>query len=75
LYDSKLAINNWTIFGCKDFSHIPKENKKKLDDKAIKYIFIGYSSKFKAYKMFDPSTHKVFAGRDVIFHERAEGNN
>jgi len=25
--------------------------------------------------MFDPSTHKVFASRDVIFHEQAnEGN-
>jgi hypothetical protein len=26
-------------------------------------------------KLFDPSTHKVFASRDVIFHEQAEGNN
>jgi hypothetical protein len=25
--------------------------------------------------MFDPSTHKVFASRDVIFHEHEEGNN
>jgi hypothetical protein len=25
--------------------------------------------------LFDASTHKVFASRDVIFHEKAEGNN
>jgi len=25
--------------------------------------------------MFDPSTHKVFAGRDVIFHEYADEGN
>jgi hypothetical protein len=58
----------------KDFAHIPKENKNKLDAKAIKCIFIGHCSEFKAYKLFDPSTHKVFASRDVIFHEQEEGN-
>jgi hypothetical protein len=41
LYDSKTTINNLRIFGCKDFAHIPKDNQKKLDTKAIKCIFIG----------------------------------
>jgi hypothetical protein len=71
LYDSKPRVNNLRIFGCKVFSHIPKENMNNLDAKAIKCIFIGYCLEFKAYKLFDPSTHKVFASRDVIFHERA----
>jgi hypothetical protein len=69
LYDSKPIVNNLRIFWYKNFSHIPKENKKKLDDKSIKCIFIGYCSEFKEYKLFDPSTHKVFGGRDLIFHE------
>jgi hypothetical protein len=25
--------------------------------------------------LFDPSTHKVFSSRDVIFHEKEKGNN
>jgi hypothetical protein len=75
LYDSKPTVNNLRIFGCKNFAHIPKENKKKLDAKAIKCIFIRYCSEFKEYKLFDPSTYKVFASRDVIFHEQGEGNN
>ena len=70
LSDSKPTVNNLRIFGCKDFAHIPKKNRKKLDAKAIKCIFIGHCSEFKAYKLFDPSTHKVFASRDVIFHEQ-----
>jgi hypothetical protein len=41
LYGSKPAIHNLKVFGCKDFSHIPKENRKKLDAKAIKCIFIS----------------------------------
>jgi hypothetical protein len=75
LYGSKPAVHNLRVFVCKDFAHIPKANMKKLDAKAIKCIFIGYCSEFKAYKLFDPSTDKVFASRDVIFHEQAEGNN
>ena len=44
LYDSKPTVNNLRIFGCKNFSHIPKENKKKLYAKDIKCIFIRYYS-------------------------------
>jgi hypothetical protein len=75
LYGSKVVVHNLKVFGCKDFSHIPKENRKKLDAKSIKCIFIGYCSKFKAYKLFDPTTHKVFASRDVLFHEHEARNH
>jgi hypothetical protein len=75
LYGSKPVVHNLKVFGCKAFAHIPKENKKKLDAKAIKCIFIGYCSEFKAYKLFDPSTHKVFASRDVLFHEQEAENH
>jgi hypothetical protein len=75
LYGSKPVVHNLIVFGCKAFAHIPKENRKKLDAKAIKCIFIGYYSEFKAYKLFDPATHKVFASKDVLFHEQEVGNH
>jgi hypothetical protein len=75
LYGFKPAVHHLRVFGSKDFAHIPKEDRKKLDAKAIKCIFVGYCSDFKAYKMFNPSTHKVFASRDVIFHEQVDEGN
>jgi transposase InsO family protein len=75
LYGSKPVVHNLKVFGCKDFAHIPKENRKKLVAKAIKCIFIGYCSELKAYKLFDPSTHKAFATKYVLFHEQEEGNH
>jgi hypothetical protein len=63
------------VFGSKPFSHIPKENRRKLDAKSVKCIFIGYCVDHKAYKMYDPITHKVFASRDVIFHEYADDDS
>jgi hypothetical protein len=59
------------VFGCKAFAHIPKDERRKLDAKSIKCIFIGYCSDKKAYKLFDPDSHKLFATRDVVFHENA----
>ena len=71
-YGYKPKVNHLRVFGCKAFAHIPKEDRRKLDAKAIKCIFIGYCTDKKAYKMYDPSTHKVFASRNVIFHEHAD---
>jgi len=62
-------VNHLRIFGSKDFAHIPKEDRRKLDAKSIKCIFLGYYDEHKAYKMFDPNMHKVFPSRDVLFHE------
>ena len=68
-------MNHLRVFGSKYFAHIPKEERKKLDPKAMKFIFVGYCTAFKAYKMFNPLTHKVFASQDVIFHEQVDEEN
>ena len=69
LYGYKPKIGHLRVFGSKAFSHVPKDDRRKLDAKSIKCMFIGYCDDHKAYKMFDPSMHKVFPSRDVIFHE------
>lgn len=70
VYGFKPAIKHLRVFGFKAFSHIPKEDRRKLDSKAIRCIFIGYCSQYKAYSLFNLFTHKIFVTRDVIFHEQ-----
>lgn len=41
------------VFGCKDFVHIPKEQKQNFDDKAT-CIFLGYGDTEFGYKLWDP---------------------
>jgi hypothetical protein len=43
--------------------------RSKLDPKAKKCIFIGYSFKQKEYRCFNPSTQKLQVSRDVVFDE------
>eukprot|EP00253_Pinus_taeda_P019494 PITA_19494 len=74
-YGYKPKVSHLRVFGCKAFAHIPKDERRKLDAKSIKCIFIGYCDKHRAYKLFDPNTHRLLASRDVVFHEIAnEGN-
>eukprot|EP00253_Pinus_taeda_P035070 PITA_35070 len=72
LFGLKPAVDHLRIFGSKAFAHVPKPDRKKLDPKALKCIFVGYGTEYKAYKLYNPVTHKVFASRDVIFHEQTK---
>ena len=57
------------VFGCKEFMHVPKEQRLKLDDKATSCIFIGYGDEEFGYKLWDSEKQKIVISRDVVFHE------
>jgi len=42
---------------------------RKFDEKYEKYIFVGYSSESKAYKLCNPFNGKVTISKDVVFYE------
>ena len=44
--------------------------RKKLDSKTEKMILVGYSRSPKGYRLYNPSTHKIYIRRDVIFNEK-----
>ena len=47
-----------TIFGCVSFVHVPSGDRGKLDPRALKCVFIGYSSTQKGYKCYHPPSKK-----------------
>ena len=57
------------MFGCKAFVHVPKEQRSKLDDKAVCCIFLGYGGAEFGYRLWDPDKRKIIKSRDVVFHE------
>lgn len=56
-------------FGCIAYVHVRDKLRIKLNPKAEKCIFIGYSLEKKGYKCYNPTTHDVRVSRDVVFDE------
>jgi hypothetical protein len=57
------------IFGCTCFVHDHMNSVGKLDPRAIKCIFVGYSPTQKGYRCWSPTEKKFFVSMDVTFHE------
>ena len=61
------SVTHLKVFGCVAYAHVPDEQRKKLDNKGHKCIFVGYSKDTKAYKLYDPVARKVIVSRYVLF--------
>lgn len=57
------------VFGCVAFVHIHNQNRGKLDPRALRCVFLGYSPTQKGYKCYHPPTRKFFVLMDVTFFE------
>jgi hypothetical protein len=66
-HKEKPKVNNLQIFGCKGYAVIPKERRRKLDDKAERLTFVGYPEGTKGYRMLNPETGRIKITRDVKF--------
>jgi Reverse transcriptase (RNA-dependent DNA polymerase)/gag-polypeptide of LTR copia-type/Integrase core domain len=60
-------INDLKVFGSIAYAHIPKEKRKKLDNRAIKCVFLGYPEESKAYRLMELGSRKIIISRDVTF--------
>lgn len=70
-YPNLQTTNNLVprIFGCVSFVHIHGPNRGKLDPRALKCLFVGYSSTQKGYKCYHPPSKRFYVSIDVTFHE------
>lgn len=65
--NEKVDISDLKLFGCPVMVHVPKENHKKLDEKTVKMVFVGYDSETKGYRCINKSNRKLTVSRDVKF--------
>jgi hypothetical protein len=57
------------VFGCVCFVHDYRNDIRKLDPRAIKCVFVGYSPTKKCYRCWCLSEHRFFTSMDVTFRE------
>jgi transposase InsO family protein len=54
------------VFDCTAYAHV---KNGKLEPRAVKCVFLGYSSGVKGYKLWNPETKKSMLSRSVVFNE------
>ena len=64
-----VSYKHLRVFGCKAFSHIPRDERSQLAKTIKQYIFLGYSEDEFGYRFWDPISKKVTRSRDVVFFE------
>jgi len=70
----KPSVNHLRVFGNIAYTHVPKQERSKLDDQSAKYVYVGYDTQSKGYKLYNPSNGKVVVSRDVEFDEEVMWN-
>lgn len=70
----KPNLSHVKVFGCKAYTHIPTQKRKKLDPRATPSIFVGYSLQTKGYRLYDPVKSVIQTSRDVTFSENENGS-
>jgi transposase InsO family protein len=66
MFKEKPKLTRFHEFGCDVYAMVPDEKRRKLDDKAEKMKFIGYSEESKGYRLIDKQ-FKVRISREVRF--------
>ncbi|KAJ0653431.1 putative RNA-directed DNA polymerase [Helianthus annuus] len=66
----KPSVRHLKVFGCVAFGHVPIHQRRKLDNRAEKCIFIGYAQECKGYRLYNPVTKKLQVKRNVVFFEQ-----
>ena len=64
------CVAHMHIFGCIAFANVPDACRTKLDAKAKKCVFLGYSEGAKAYRIMSVEM-KIIRSRDVTFCEES----
>ena len=68
-YNRKPDVSNLRVFGCVCYVHIPDSQRRKLDPKSYKAVFVGYPNDTKGYKVYNIASEKFFRARNVLFSE------
>ena len=60
------------IFGCVIYVHLhPHQQRTKLEERALKCVFVGYGSTKKGYYAYHPPSKKFYISMNVTFNEHS----
>lgn len=68
-FGHKPSLAHFKVFGCLAYTGTPKPGRTKWSARAETAIFLGYLTKSKAYRFYNPRKQAFFKSREVVFDE------
>ena len=69
-HGNKPNVSHFQISGYDAYAHVPKDERRKLDSKTTRKIFLGYGQGVKGYRLYDKVQKRIFCNRNVVFNEK-----
>jgi hypothetical protein len=66
-FGTSIKVFDFHEFGSSCFHMIPKQNRRKLDNRAARMKFVGYDYNSKGYRLYDENKRKIIISRNVKF--------
>jgi hypothetical protein len=66
----KPDVSYFRVFGCLAYVLVQKKDRKALESRSRKCIFVGYPEGVKAWKFWDPVNKKIIISSHAVFDER-----
>ncbi|KFD61173.1 hypothetical protein M514_26660 [Trichuris suis] len=64
-YGHKPDVSHLRVFGSKAYSFVPTERQRKLSEKGVEGVIIGYGNTVKGYRILDSKMARVWYSRSV----------
>ena len=71
LHKKLCDISSICVFGCLCYSSTILAHRKKLDNRAVPGVFLGFKSNTKGFLFLNLNNHKIDVLRNVIFYENS----
>jgi len=63
------SVQHLKVYGCTAYANLPKQNRRKLDNRAVECILVGYASQTRGYRLWCPEKSDVIITKHVRFAE------
>lgn len=71
----KPDLDHMRVFGSPAYVHVPDVKRRKMEPKAKRLTFLGYSMEHNGYRFVDPETDCITISRDARFIEIENGTS
>jgi len=68
--EEKSNVGHIRVFESKVYSLIPKQKRRKWDDKAEEGVLVGYDGNAKGYRILNPRTSRIWISRSIRIIEQ-----